>query len=224
MFDITLYGHLAIDTIHDGDKVTMDFGAMANMVRTFKDIGADINLGLCPTALGDADIYVDRLNSSRDSEANLNALQLKHSIKPSHISHILYLNQLKDTKFISKLNGIVTADTCKGPKVDVELLKYVDYLFISYEEMYNLEELAEHTKCAVIVHTSVGSTVRIKDSKKAYFIEPDMFVKDANVLGAGDMFASCFLYELHKSGSIDSAINYAHKTASELIRKYNEKV
>jgi len=90
--------------------------------------------------------------------------------------------------------------------------------------MYNLEELAEHTKGAVIVHTSVGSTVRIKDSKKAYFIEPDMFVKDANVLGAGDMFASCFLYELHKSGSIDSAINYAHKTASELIRKYNEKV
>jgi sugar/nucleoside kinase (ribokinase family) len=224
MFDITLYGHLAIDTIHDGDKKTMSLGAMANMARTFKDIDANISLGLCPTAIGEADIYIDRKESTRDSIANLNRYEYDSPIKPSHISHILYINQLTNTDFISKLDGIVTADTCKGPKVDVELLKYVDYLFVSYEELHDLDELAEHTKGAVIIHTSVGSTVRINGEKKAFFIDPSMFVKDANVLGAGDMFASCFLYDLLKSGSMESAIGYAHKTASELIRKYNEKV
>jgi len=224
MFDITLYGHLTVDTIYDGNDVTMDFGAMANMTRTFKEIGADINLGLCPFAIGKADIYIDRVNSMRDSKASLNDYTLEPIIKPSHISHILYLNQLQNTDFISKLDGIVTADTCKGPKVDVELLKYVDYLFVSYEEMHDMDELAQYTKGAVIVHTSVGSTVRVKGEKKAFFIDPNMFVKDANVLGAGDIFASCFLYELLKSGSMESAIGYAHKTASDLIRKYNEKV
>jgi len=224
MFDITLYGHLTVDTIHDGDNVTMEFGAMANMTRTFKDIGADIKLGLCPFAIGEANIYIDRTDSSRDSTANLNSYTLEPIIKPASISHILYINQLQNTNFISKLDGIVTADTCKGPKVDVQLLKYVDYLFVSYEEMYDLGELVEHTRGAVIVHTSVGSTIYTKNDKKAFFIDPALFVKDANVLGAGDMFASCFLYDLLKTNSIESAIGYAHKTSSKLIGMYNEKV
>ena len=224
MFDITLYGHLTVDTIHDGDNVTMEFGAMANMVRTFKEIDADIKLGLCPFAIGEADIYIDRTDSSRDSTANLNSYTLEPIIKPASISHILYINQLQNTNFISKLDGIVTADTCKGPKVDKKLLKHIDYLFISYEEMYDLSELVKHIKGAVIVHTSVGSTIYTKNDKKAFFIDPALFVKDANVLGAGDMFASCFLYDLLKTNSIESAIGYAHKTASKLIRKYNEKV
>jgi len=224
MFDITLYGHLTVDTIHDGDNVTMEFGAMANMVRTFKEIDADIKLGLCPFAIGEADIYIDRTDSSRDSTANLNSYTLEPIIKPSSISHILYINQLQNTDFISKLDGIVTADTCKGPKVDVQSLKYVDYLFVSYEEMYDLDELVEHIRGAVIVHTSVGSTVYTKNDKKAFFIQPDLFVKNANVLGAGDMFASCFLYELFKSGSAETSISYAHNMASKLIGMYNEKV
>ena len=195
MFDITLYGHLAIDKIQDGNKITMNFGGMANMVRTFQDIGADISLGLSPLVLGEANIYINREDSTRDSVADLNRVAYDSPIRESHISHILYINRLDNTDFIPNLTGIVTADTCKGHKVDLQLLKYVDYLFMSYEEMYDIEELIEHTKGSVIIHSAVSSVIHNKKDKKVYFIDPSLYVKDAYVLGAGDMFASCFLYE-----------------------------
>ena len=57
-----------------------------------------------------------------------------------------------------------------------------------------------------------------------YQIEDSMFVPKSNVLGAGDMFASSFLYGLHLGLQIEEIQKYAHETTSKLIRTENEKV
>ena len=52
----------------------------------------------------------------------------------------------------------------------------------------------------------------------------NMFVEKSNVLGAGDMFASSFLYALNNNMSIEQIQKYAHETTSRLITSANEKV
>ena len=51
-----------------------------------------------------------------------------------------------------------------------------------------------------------------------------MFVPKSNVLGAGDMFASNFLYGIHLGLPIDQTQKYAHETTSKLIKSANEKI
>ena len=57
-----------------------------------------------------------------------------------------------------------------------------------------------------------------------YQIEDNMFVPKSNVLGAGDMFASSFLYGLHLGLQMEEIQKYAHETTSKLIRTENEKI
>jgi hypothetical protein len=226
MFDITLYGHLVFDTIHDNGKTKMALGGMANMIRVFENYYPSINLGISPISIGTADIYIDRENSSRDSEANLNKYLYPPKILESKISHILYLNQLKNTSFIHELLGIVTADVCKGPKVQdsLPLLKYIDYLFLSDDEVTNLDIIVKNTKGSVIVHSPKGSQVYFDDKVYEFKVDESLMVKNANVLGAGDIFATCFLCSIYNSSTTESAIEYAHNMTSTLIGKYNEKV
>jgi sugar/nucleoside kinase (ribokinase family) len=52
-----------------------------------------------------------------------------------------------------------------------------------------------------------------------------MIVKNANVLGAGDMFAAGVLYSLYYMNlTEEDAIQNACIFTSNMIRKYNEKV
>ena len=51
-----------------------------------------------------------------------------------------------------------------------------------------------------------------------------MFISESNVLGAGDMFASSFLYGIHLGLPIDQTQKYAHETTSKLIKNANEKI
>jgi len=222
MFDIALYGHLVIDTVYDGDTTVMEFGGLANMRRAFTQLDPDLGLALVPTVLGTADIFIDRINSARTSRANLNATRLPISIKQSQISHVLYINELPDVAFVSKLPGIVTADCCKGKPVDLDLLKYIDYLFVSDDEVIDLDAVTGATRGTVIVHSPQGSRIFNNGAETVYSIDPKLMITNANVLGAGDMFAACFLFALHKK--IPNVIEYAHVTTSKFLRDKNEKI
>ena len=200
----------------------MSLGGLANMCRTFQDIRAQINLGIVPTELGEAEIYIDRKTSSRDSKADLGKHQLGCQIKQSKISHVMYINQLKNLDFIPNLTGIITADTCKGPSVDVSVLKHIDWLFVSDDEVSNLDDIVDNIKGSVIIHSPEGSRIVGQNNLQCY--NESLLVENANVLGAGDMFASCFLYAIHNQMTVESAISYAHRTTSRLIGKYNEKI
>jgi len=222
MFDLTLYGHLVVDTVYDGATTVMEFGGIANMRRAFMRLAPKLNLGLVPTVLGDADIFIDRANSARSSRANLNAIPLPVSIKPSQISHVLYLNELPNVDFVSQLPGIITADCCKGKPVDLNLLKYIDYLFVSDDEVTDLEAVKLATKGTVIVHSPKGSVIFKDDKETVYTIDPSLMITNANVLGAGDMFAACFLFALHNN--FTNCTEYAHTKTAELLREINEKI
>ena len=225
MHDITLYGHLTVDRIFDGFEERQTLGAMANMWRTFKQIAPDLDIGLVPTSIGEAMVYVDRDSSTRYSNFVPDLKTNKPIIQESKISHAMYINKLLDVSWLKNLKGIVSADVCAGPRVDATLLQHVDYFFIADEDAYSdLATMCKDTKGYVILHTNKSSIISNGTIEKKFQIDENMFVHKSNVLGAGDMFASSFLNALNKGMSIEQIQKSAHETTSRLITSANEKV
>ena len=225
MHDITLYGHLTVDRIFDGFEERQTLGAMANMWRTFKQIAPDLDVGLVPTSIGEAMVYIDRQSCTRYSNFVPDLKTNSPIIKETKISHAMYINKLLDISWLKDLTGIISADVCAGPKVDTSLLQYIDYFFIADEDAYaDLSTMCKDTKGYVILHTNKSSIVSDGTAEHSFTIDEDLFVQKSNVLGAGDMFASSFLYGVNQNMPIDQAQIYAHATASELIKSENEKI
>lgn len=223
MYDISLYGHLTLDTIVDGENVYKKLGAMANMWRTFARFGQDIKLGVYPTSFAEAMIYIDRNTCKRYSTGMIIQKNREAKILESNISHVLYLNELPGAEYISQFTGTVSADLCTGKKINDKLLKYVDYLFVSKEDLKNPKTISKKLRGYMIAHDPYGSDIYFDDILlSSYKMPENEFVESANVLGAGDIFASCFLYGMHHNMS--STIEWAHKTTSNIIREQNEEV
>jgi len=220
MKDISLYGHLTIDTILDGNSEKKQLGSMANVWKSLLDVDSTLNIGLSPIDVGQALVYIDRLASQRYSKASLNLVQHRAKIFESKIHHLIYLNEMTIHDFIPALDGIVTADVCTGKSVNKDLLKHIDYLFISDEDMESdLSDYADATKGYVILHSSSGSIISNGEEEFFYKLPEDLILKGVNVLGAGDTFASCFLYKLLRNeGDIHSWIEFAHLKTTEIIR------
>ena len=224
MHDITLYGHMTVDRIFDGFEERQTLGAMANMWRTFKQIAPELDIGLCPTSIGEAMVYIDRDSSTRYSNFVPDIKTNKPIIQKSKISHALYINKLLDVSWLKDLPGIVSADVCAGKRVDSSLLQYLDYFFISDEDAFaDIKTMASLTKGHVILHTSKSSVVSDGKTERTYTLDDSLYVPKSNVLGAGDMFASSFLHAMHTDKDLESAMTYAHETTSKLIRTENEK-
>ena len=220
MKDISLYGHLTIDTILDGNSEKKSLGSMANVWKSLLDVDPTLNIGISPIDVGQALVYIDRLASQRYSKASLNLVQHRAKIFESKIHHLIYLNEMTIHDFIPALDGIVTADVCTGKSVNKDLLKHIDYLFISDEDMESdLSDYADATKGYVILHSSSGSIISNGEEEFFYKLPEDLILKGVNVLGAGDTFASCFLYKLLRNeGDIHSWIEFAHLKTTEIIR------
>ena len=58
------------------------------------------------------------------------------------------------------------------------------------------------------------------DTKKVYKVPSFKPSKILDTTGAGDMFASGFLFKINKGESIDEALRYGCKTASKIISQY----
>ena len=220
MKDISLYGHLTIDTILDGDRERKTLGSIANVWKALLEVDPTLDIGLSPIDVGQALIYVDKPAAQRYSKVNLSLVQHQAKIIDSTIHHLVYLNEMTRHDFIPALDGIITADTCPGKSVNKDLLSYVDYLFISDEDIdEDLSEYTNATKGWVILHSSSGSIVSNGDQEFFYKLPEELMLKNVNVLGAGDIFASCFLYKLLKNeGDIHNWIEFAHLNTTEIIR------
>lgn len=220
MKDISLYGHLTIDTILDGNSEKKQLGSMANVWKSLLEIDSTLNIGLSPIDIGQALIYIDKFASQRYSKANLNLAKYKAKIFESKIHHLIYLNEMSIHDFIPALDGIITADICTGKSVNKDLLKYIDYLFISDEDIENgISDYVDATKGYVILHSSSGSIISNQKEEFFYKLPEDLILKGVNVLGAGDIFASCFLYKLLRNeGNIHNWIEFAHLKTTEIIR------
>ena len=226
MKDIALYGHLTIDTIIDGDTEKKTLGSMANVWKALLEIDATLDIGLSPIDVGQALIYVDKPAAKRYSKVNLSLVQHQVKMMSSKISHLIYLNELTRHDFIPALDGIITADICPGKSVNMKMLQYVDYLFISDADIKgSLTEYTDATKGWVILHSASGSVVSNGEEEFFYKLPKELMLKDVNVLGAGDIFASCFLYKLlGNEGDIHEWIEFSHLTTTEIIKTQNEKI
>ena len=226
MKDIALYGHLTIDTIIDADTEKKTLGSMANVWKALLEIDATLDIGLSPIDVGQALIYVDKPAAKRYSKVNLSLVQHQVKMMSSKISHLIYLNELTRHDFVPALDGIITADICPGKSVNMKMLQYVDYLFISDEDIKgSLSEYTDATKGWVILHSASGSVVSNGEEEFFYKLPKELMLKDVNVLGAGDIFASCFLYKLlGNEGDIHEWIEFSHLTTTEIIKTQNEKI
>lgn len=220
--DVTLYGHLTKDIIFEDFNVSYSIGSMANVWKSLLSINPNLSIHLEPTELGEALIYVDKVNNIRISKPLLNLKHKSPKIIDSKWSHILYINNLSDISFIKDIkSGIISCDVSQGKKLDLDILKYIDFLFISDEDLFmDLKSLGKLIKGWVIMHHPGGSistngniTIKITNKKT---------LKNINVLGAGDIFASNFIVNNLKTNLIKKSIIEAHKNTYLMLRKFNE--
>ena len=225
--DISLYGHLTHDIVFDGFKQTHSLGAIANLWDIIVNLNPSISINLQPTMIGKSFILVDKESKTRISKPNMNLIQNKNinTIVNSKWSHIVYINQLPNLEFIKevrKTSQIVSADISVGGKIPNEYLKYIDYLFISDEDIDRpLEDLVKLVNGWVILHYPNGSIST--NGNETIKCETDI-IKNLNVLGAGDTFASCFILEMLKGNKLKHCLNTAHSLTYKILKEKNEKV
>lgn len=222
MKDISLYGHLTIDNLLDGETEKKTLGSIANVWKALIELDSSLNIGLSPIDIGQALIYIDKKSATRVSKASLNLKKFSPKVFESKIHHLTYLNEMSERSFIASLDGIITADICPGRPVMKEVLSQIDYLFISDEDCDDFTGLVEATKGWVILHSATGSICSNGEDEFFWKLHEDDILKNVNVLGAGDIFASCCLYKLlEKDNDIHQWIEFAHRKTTEILRYYS---
>jgi hypothetical protein len=218
MHDIALYGHLVADVIDFGSKKEFNFGGIGNVWRSLKYIDATLDVCIHPLNMGSSYINVDTKTSTRTSRSQLNQLSITPQIVSAKIYHICYINELDDLSFIKDLNGIVCADICTGRSLNNECLKYIDYLFISKEDLNHIDR--SMVKNSLIIHSPTESSL-VKNNN---VISVDgEFISGLNVLGAGDHFAASFMHSLLNNHTDAACLTQAHHQTTMYLRERNDK-
>lgn len=220
MYDVVLYGNLITDYIFDGEKNKTQIGAMGNCWSALTELSPKLDISIEPTEIGSALVYVNKNRGTRICNAKTCLETRIPTIQKSRWSHILYINCLKDIDFISKLGGIISADSCKGRwKSDIKMLEYIDYLFISDEDLVNfdLELIKYNLKGWLIIHHKSGSkAIRKKELQE---INPNLpILSNVNVLGAGDFFASSFIKEMLSGTILNNSLLNAHNYTYQFLK------
>lgn len=223
--DVVIYGHLTHDIIFDGLDKKETLGAIANVWSDLLYFNPDLQISLVPISIGKAIILIDKEAGTRISRPMMN-LKVNKSFEfiKSRISHVIYINKLKDLSFLKDLSNyseIVTADISVGGKIPYKYLKYIDYLFIADEDIEGtVDNLVNYTKGNLIQHHSGGSVSIFKGEKIIHNVET---IENLNVLGAGDTFASAFISLLLKKNKINykELIRKTHQLTGDLLVKKN---
>lgn len=217
MYDLALYGHLTKDIIFDGFDCSYSIGSMANVWAAFKDINPKLNIKLNPTAIGEALIYVDRIDGTRISKPKLNLQTKSPELVNSRWNHVLYVNNLLDISFVSNLKGTISLDLSVGAPPSLDVLKYADYLFLSDEEEFmDFDEMVKLIKGCVILHSSDGSLVYDGKSKRLFSTDK---IYNINVLGAGDIFTANVINNILGGFDIYTSVENAHKETYNALLK-----
>jgi hypothetical protein len=222
MKKINLYGHLIVDRIFNGVKYSESLGGIANVWESLSKIDTSLSIRVNPCSFGEAILLVNTETNERIGKAILNKRTFRITNYPTaDWHHIAYINQIVDTSFIKEINsGIISADITKeNPEKCIENLQYLDFLFISKEDLFdNISNIAKKTKGWVISHDPSGSTYSDGNEVFEYKIPLDYILSNVNVLGAGDMFASSFISEYLKTKNISKSIENSHKRTTNLLK------
>ena len=218
-YDLAVYGHITVDRIIRNFKEEISLGAIANFWNALNVINTNIKYKLAPCAIGEAIVLVNETSSQRCGRGNLILKTTKPEAINAHWHHILYLNKLKDTNFIKNLNGKISADLTAGKMDIMNEIKYIDYLFISEEDLFmDIKELAKMTRGYVILHYPSGSMCTNGEDQYAFTTEVK---NNINVLGAGDAFAACFISNMINTDNIEKSLESAHQQTLKVLTYEN---
>lgn len=223
MADINLIGHLTVDYVYSDNFRYNTLGGIANVWEGLIKLNDSLAIELCPIYIGKAIIYTDISSCRRYSKAVLNSKKMHFSFSSATINHVSYINFLSDFSFLENISGLVSADICAGAKVNLDILKYIDILFIADEDAMSLPEIIEYTKGIVVLHHPDGSTVYYKNNKKDQYSLPNTLkIQNLNVLGAGDLFAAAFLNCVLKNGlnNISKHLENIHYDTYLLLKEH----
>ena len=217
MVDVVLYGNLTKDIIFNGFEQTTSIGSIGNVWDALVKLNQKLSIHIEPTTIGTALIYVDTDNNTRVSKPNLYLKTNQPKVVEAKWSHILYLNHIKDLEFVKTIqNSIVSADVAGKGKFDLDILTYIDYLFISDEDIIDLDTLLDKVKGCVILHSNSGSTIYKKDGTT--IVTNHKTIYGVNVLGAGDYFASAFINFMLQTNDIEVSIKIAHNETISFLK------
>ena len=90
MNNITLYGHLTMDTVFNGVISYKSVGAIGNVWQMLSKLSPNYQINIEPTRIGEALILVNKKKAERSSIANLN-LQKESRILPPPVGLIFYI-------------------------------------------------------------------------------------------------------------------------------------
>lgn len=221
MHDVALYGNLVFDTIIDGSKISNDVGGIVNVWKSLKALDQSVNVYVCPTEIGASVIRIDREKSERTSNSDLLQNQVIPFCEAARYNLVSYANELMSTAFMHHLEGLVCADICTGRSLDESLYQYIDYLFVSHEDLPLID--IHQVKGTLVVHSPRMSELTNKEGNYSYVAHPDDYIKNANVLGAGDNYAACFIYSKLQGKSDNDSMTYAHTMTTKWLRDKNAK-
>jgi hypothetical protein len=219
--DVSIYGNLVLDTVFDGFNKKQTLGGIANVWNAFQTLESDLNVDVIPVCIGSAIIYIDSNTGLKISKPNLQSKYQQPNLTESSWAHIAYINQLSDVSFIKNIKSkFISADLAGKGAFDYDILSMIDYLFISEDEVVNLNKILQLVRGYTIVHNASGSTLYYKTDKLKTTTHE--IITNVNVLGAGDYFAASFINIrlLNTKIAIHDCIDIAHSQTLNYLRKY----
>ena len=102
-----------------------------------------------------------------------------------------------------------------------EILQFIDVVLLSKDDLIGFEDklslITHHAKVVVMTDGGDGATVYYNGQS---FHFPSYPVKEVDPTGAGDIFATTFLYYYSEHQDIAMAAAYAHSAASYVVEGY----
>lgn len=216
MVDIALYGNITFDTVFEDFEQYKSIGAIANVWDSIMSINNSLQVHLEPIEIGSAIVLIDKNSGEKVSKPKLQLKYNHPTLVNSKWSHIAYINRIRDISFLADLKDtIVSVDIAGKKPFDLEYLRFVDYVFVSDDEIQNLDMMLNLVRGAVIVHSNSGS-ITYKDGTT--IINNHEIVKNINVLGAGDYFAACFIVNMLKTSDVEKSLQESHKKALNYLK------
>ena len=219
--NVTLYGHLTIDKIIVDFKERSSLGGIANVWSGLIFQGQGLNVSIQPLSIVNALVLVDKDNNYRIGKCSYNVKENPASPTDSDWHHISYINQLSDTSFVPKLDGIVSADITKeNPEQCIDKLKDIDFLFIAKEDLFmDIKDIGALVKSHVIMHHPHGSSISDGNTLEEFVIPDELYLSDVNVLGAGDYFAAGFIKSMITGSNVKNSVINSHRIAAKLLKE-----
>lgn len=215
--DVAFIGHLVNDfIIIDFEKKISRLGGIANCADSFADLDKknEFTSKSIPLIYGDAIISIDTKSSEKFVHAEINRggkskfyKRYKKLLKNFRWTHVSYINKLDDFEYPKE--GIVSVDLCAGPTIlHMGQERCPDYIFVSTDEhSAQTISLQYGEKAKIISHNPYGCELFLNgEVKKRIYGQKN---ENLIVLGAGDHFASAFIYAKLKKKTDEKALEFA---------------